>query len=496
LKRTISFNDKELEVDSLKTTIKPLFGISNTLVSRSNSISRRIGSFEVNAKMITLYFAIQHKSNYETIENIGDFFYTSGLSRLINPRDDRRYFLAKTEGEIDYIEDGNVVYCTVNLIAPEGLSRSVETKEFKFLTTTEGTIASVQNNGTYQTPIDIDVTFTSDANSIGFVSPDRIVQLGTSISEDADPVSPTEKVMNDAMGSASRNLWSQNTGRPRWRFDDGDHTSKVEGSLTWGSEEVYPASYGTWDKETTAGYWHGPTVTRLFTEPLSDFEVFHRLEFKPTGNAKQKPTCQGLIEINYSDADNNFIVGFEMKDNTNVADAVTFSFFVGDYRIYEANLPKSVINYNGGFFGSIMMKKIGNEFTFKLARINGSTWKETWSETKSWFNENVAMLSASVINCYMAQWRDFRPMNARLTHTRITKYNTESETIIPKVFYEGDILKVDGETNRVYINGIRDDSYRVVGSSQFLLAEKGDNEIIAISDGTFDGGLTIRERYL
>uniref|UniRef100_UPI0028A1751B phage distal tail protein n=1 Tax=Enterococcus sp. TaxID=35783 RepID=UPI0028A1751B len=296
--------------------------------------------------------------------------------------------------------------------------------------------------------------------------------------------------------SASRNLWSQNTGRPRWRFDDGDHTSKVEGSLTWGSEEVYPASYGTWDKETTAGYWHGPTVTRLFTEPLSDFEVFHRLEFKPTGNAKQKPTCQGLIEINYSDADNNFIVGFEMKDNTNVADAVTFSFFVGDYRIYEANLPKSVINYNGGFFGSIMMKKIGNEFTFKLARINGSTWKETWSETKSWFNENVAMLSASVINCYMAQWRDFRPMNARLTHTRITKYNTESETIIPKVFYEGDILKVDGETNRVYINGIRDDSYRVVGSSQFLLAEKGDNEIIAISDGTFDGGLTIRERYL
>lgn len=496
MKKTIYFNDKELEVDSLKTTIKPLFGISNSLVSRASSISRRVSSFEVNAKLITLYFPFQHKSNYQTIESISEFFYSDETKILINPRDETRYFMAKIEGEIDYVEDGNIVYCTVNLIAPEGLSRAVNTKSFPFITTSGDTLAIVENNGTYKTPIDIDVTFTSDANSIGFVSSENIVQLGTSYSEDSENSIASDKIMNDDMGTATKNLWSVNVGRPRWRYDDGDNTSKVEGTLTWGKTDVTPASYGSFDT-SKPGYWHGPTITRMLTDPLTDFEVLHRLEFKPRGTKAQIPLCQGLIEINYSDADNNFILGFEMKDNTTTSDQVTYSFFVGDYRIYEANLPKSVLTYNGGFFGSLLMGKVGNKFYFRLARIDGDTWKETWSTpTKSWTNNTVAMLSASIINAFMAQWRNYRTMSIKLTHTRITQFNTDTESLIPKTFYEGDNLFVDGATNRVYINGIRDDSYRVTGSSQFLTAQKGTNEVVAISDGSFEGKLTIRERYL
>lgn len=496
MKKTIYFNDKELEVDSLKTTIKPLFGISNSLVSRANSISRRVSSFEANAKLITLYFPFQHKSNYQTIESISEFFYSDETKILINPRDETRYFLAKVEGEIDYVEEGNIVYCTVNLIAPEGMSRSIDTKTFSLITTNGNTSAEVENNGTYKTPIDINVTFTSDANSIGFVSSDRIVQLGTSFSEDDENAIPSDKVMNDEMGTSTNNLWSVNVGRPRWRYDDGDNTSKVEGTLTWGSTDVTPASYGSFDT-SKPGYWHGPTITRMLTETLNNFEVTHRLEFKPRGTKAQIPLCQGLIEINYSDADNNFILGFEMKDNTTTSDRVTYSFFVGDFRIYEASLPTSVLNYSGGFFGSITMGKVGNKFYFRLARIDGTTWKETWSTpTKSWTNNTVAMLSASIVNSFMAQWRNYRTMSIKLTHTRITQFQTDNEALIPKTFYEGDNLFVEGETNRVYINGIRDDSYRVTGSSQFLTAEKGLTEIVAISDGSFEGNLAIRERYL
>lgn len=496
LKKTIYFNDKELEVDSLKTTIKPLFGISNSLVSRANSISRRVSSFEANAKLITLYFPFQHKSNYQTIESISEFFYSDETKILINPRDETRYFLAKVEGEIDYVEEGNIVYCTVNLIAPEGMSRSIDTKTFSLITTNGNTSAEVENNGTYKTPIDINVTFTSDANSIGFVSSDRIVQLGTSFSEDDENAIASDKVMNDEMGTSTKNLWSVNVGRPRWRYDDGDNTSKVEGTLTWGSTDVTPASYGSFDT-SKPGYWHGPTITRVLTETLNNFEVTHRLEFKPRGTKAQIPLCQGLIEINYSDADNNFILGFEMKDNTTTSDRVTYSFFVGDFRIYEASLPTSVLNYSGGFFGSITMGKVGNKFYFRLARIDGTTWKETWSTpTKSWTNNTVAMLSASIVNSFMAQWRNYRTMSIKLTHTRITQFQTDNEALIPKTFYEGDNLFVEGETNRVYINGIRDDSYRVTGSSQFLTAEKGLTEIVAISDGSFEGNLAIRERYL
>lgn len=498
----IKLNDVSLS-DYFDLTDEPDRGlfpeVQHDLVQMARANGSRATNKRFAHRIITLPLYALSGNFRQTKDDLANVLFAEGRQRLWFSDEPDRYWLVELTGESSWrrsLDSKGEAFGELKFLCEDGLAHAMFPKTFQIVPTSEGVLAEINNTGTYKTPIDINVTFTSDANSIGFVSSENVVQLGTPYSEDGEPLSPTEKIMNDDMGSASKNLWSQNTGRPRWRFDDGDHTSKVEGSLTWGPEEVYPASYGAWDPEAKAGYWHGPTVTRLLTDPLSDFEVFHRLEFKPTGNAKQKPTCQGLMEINYSDADNNFIVGFEMKDNTNVADAVTYSFFVGDYRIYEASLPKSVINYNGGFFGSIMMKKIGNEFTFKIARIDGSTWKETWSVTKSWFNETVAMLSASVINGYFAQWRDFRPMNARLTHTRITKYNIESATIIPKIFYEGDILKVEGKSNRVYINGFRDDSYRVVGSSQSFIAPKRETEIAIISDGTFTGNLEIEECYL
>ncbi|WP_312189442.1 distal tail protein Dit [Enterococcus sp.] len=405
-----------------------------------------------------------------------------------------KYYLAIPDGEISVNEVVFLGKGTIRFLIPDGMAHAMEPKPFPFITTNGDTIATVHNNGTYQTPIDIEVTFTSDANSIGFVSSDNIVQLGTTVSEDDEEFIPSEKVFNDEMSSATKNLWSVNVGRIRWRYDDGDHSSRVEGSLSWNDTEVFPSSYGNYNKEDPF-YWHGPTATYFFANDLSDLEAFHRFNFKPSGNSKQLASNAGLIEINYLDADGNFIMGFEMKDNTDKADTVTYSFFVGNIRIYTGTLPNAA-KLNGGFFGSIQMTKVGNAFSFKLARLSGSPLKEVWSISKPYTNETVAMLSAARIDCAMLQFKDWRTIDMMLTHTRITKLNTQDDRLIPKTFYEGDNVLVDGQTNRVYINGIRDDDYRVIGSSQFLVAEKGNTEIFAFSDGAFEGDLTIRERFL
>ncbi|UDM75059.1 phage tail family protein [Vagococcus fluvialis] len=490
--KTIKFNNKELKVKSLKTTIQPLVGINNSLVSRNRSVSRRVSTFDTTPKMITLEFPFENQLGMGVSESISEFFYTDELAILINPKNEDRYFMAKVDGEIGHVSEGTISYYTIKFIVPNGVSQSVAPKRFPF---TNGT-ANIQNTGTYKTPVDINVTFTSDANSIGFVSEDNIVQLGTSISEDEDNAVQSQKVMNDDMGIATRNLWSVNTGRVRWRYDDGDNTSRIQGALQWNATDVTPSSYGPVADNSKPGYWHGPTLTRVLTNPMSDFEAYHRIEFKPNGTAKEKPVCQGLLEINYSDSDNNFVMGFEIKDNKSGYDEVQYSFFIGDYPMFKGFLPPSVLTFHGGFFGSIQMKKIGNQFTFRLARINGVTWKETWSISKTFYNENVAMLSASVVNSFMSMWKNNRPMTIRLTHTRITQFATENEALIPKTFYSGDTLLVDGKSNRVYINGLRDDSYRVLGSSQVFNAEKGLTEVVAISDGSFAGFLEIEERYL
>lgn len=409
-----------------------------------------------------------------------------------------KYYLAIPDGDIPVDEIVFLGKGSIKFLIPDGVAHSFDQRHFPFQSTSEGIVSNIENNGTEKTPIDISILFESDAQSIGIVGNESIVQFGTSLPSEDEDVELSNKIMNDDMGSATKNLWSTNVGRPRWRYQDGENSSKVEGAWTWSSTDVTATSFGSFDT-SKKGYWHGPTLTRELTIALQDIEVYHRIEFKPTGNAKQRPSCQGLFEINYSDADNNFVLGFEMKDNTNVADKVTFSFFVGDYRFHEESLPKSVLTYNGGFFGYIQMRKFKNKFSFKLVRVEliNNVWKEVWSsKTREWTNNAVAMLSVKQINVFASQWRDFRTMSMKLTHTRITELISEGNDIVPRVFYEGDQLFVDGETNDVFLNGIPAEEYRVAGSDDAFWAEKGLSEFVAISDGSFTGELTIRERYV
>ncbi|WP_213356741.1 distal tail protein Dit [Enterococcus casseliflavus] len=498
----IKLNDVSLS-DYFDLTDEPDRGlfpeVQHDLVQMARANGSRATNKRFAHRIITLPLYALSGNFRQTKDDLANVLFAEERQRLWFSDEPDRYWLVELTGETIWkrsLESKGEAFGQLQFLCEDGLAHAMVSKSFPFITTSGDTLATVQNNGTYKTPIDINVTFTSDANSIGFVSSDRIVQLGTSFSEDEDNAVASDKIMNDNMGSPSRSLWSSNVGRIRHNYDNGDNTSKILGAWQWNSEDVTPSSYGSID-ETKPGYWHGPTLTRLLTESMTDFEVYHRFEFKPTGTSAQRPTCQGLLEINYSDADNNFVIGFEMKDTESKQDRVSYSFFVGDYRAFQGYLPASVLTTSGGFFGAIIMKKVANQFTFRLVRLNTTTWKESWSSpTKNWYNNAVAMLPVSLINMFAAKWKSDREMSIKLTHTRITQYNTETESLIPKTFYSGDNLFVEGETNRVYINGIRDDSYRVIGSSQVLTAPKGNTEIVAVSDGTFTGNLEIRERYL
>lgn len=436
------------------------------------------------------------KTNEEIRDIIAQRLSRNSVKPLILSNYPDRYFNAIfiDTSEID-ITDDELFIATLTFSVPDGVSHSIETKKFTITKNANEVLATIDNYGTTETPIDIHVNFTSDANSIGIVSDDDIVQLGTSYSEDEENFIPSNKILNEGMGSNTG--WSVNNGRVRWRYDSGDNTSKIMGALKWDADKssVYPTGYGTVDS-SQPGYWHGPTISKSLTTSLEDFEAYHRFVFKPQGNKSQKASCQGLLEINYMDADSNLIIGFEMKDNNNKLDDVTYSFFIGNYRMFEGKLPKSVLEYHGGFFGMIQMTKVGNKFSFRLARVDGDNWKETWSTSKSWHNETVAMLSAKSLQMFLSAWKADKPMDIQVTHSRITKLNTKNEPLIPKTFYAGDELFVEGKTNRVYINGIRQDDYRVLGSSQFLEAPCGNSEYTLISDGTFTGYLGIEECYL
>lgn len=475
---------------------RPAYNIDNTFVNMGNRSGSKLTATRSKEKTITVECTLikDGMTIQELEELIKEQLAGKGDLKIVFSDFPDRYWLGRLDGESavePIIEIMGTI--SINFAIPEGISHAIDVKQFPFVDDE----VTVENKGTSKAPLDIHTTFTSDADSIGFVSEDHIVQLGTAYSEDEENFVPSDKIINDHMGTKQKQHWRENVGRVRWRSDSGDNTSQIMGSIDWSDKEsaANVKSWGTIDK-TKAGFWHGPTITRFLTNELPNFEAFHRFQFKPIDGYYGKKGAQGLIEINYADADSNFVMGFEMKDNTDKKEEIKYSFFIGTTRIIEMKLPNKIATEGGGFYGSIQMTKIGNEFTFKLARLRGDPLRETWSVTKTYHNETVAMLNASRIDCFMSQWKNFTTMKLGLTHTRLTKINTEDDTMMPLTFYEGDELFVEGTTNRVYINGIRDDNYRVIGSSQFLEAPKGKSEYSVLTDGSYEGYLEMRERYL
>lgn len=469
--------------------------VTNDLAEFGNRSGTRVTQSNYGTRDINLEIYVYNKNVRQLKDMLAEILVLKQIRLWFSDEPDR-YFNAYLDGEsaLNRSETNAGEFTgTLKFIVPEGVSHSIDSKRFPIIDNE----VTVENKGTNKAPLDIHTTFTSDADSIGFVSEDHTVQLGTAYSEDEENFVPSNKIINDTMGTKQKQHWRENVGRVRWRSDSGDNTSQIMGSIDWNDKEsaANVKSWGTID-ETKAGFWHGPTITRFLTNELPNFEAFHRFNFKPINGKYGKKGAQGLLEINYADADSNFVMGFEMKDNTDKGEKIKYSFFIGTTRIIEMNLPNKIATEGGGFFGSIQMTKIGNEFTFKLARLRGTPLKETWSVTKTYHNETVAMLNASRIDCYMSQWKNFTAMKLGLTHTRLTQINTEDNTMVPLTFYEGDELFVEGTTNRVYINGIRDDNYRVIGSSQFLEAPKGKSEYSVLTDGSYEGYLEMRERYL
>lgn len=487
---SINFDNHELSDYIRVVTVRRNIGVNrtNNTVKSGNRTGQRFTSVTRDMATIEVDFKIRNNIMSKRRELAAILNVVEPATLILGDEPDK-YYVASPDGEIALTEQTFLGTGTLRFLVPGGVAHAINSRNFPFLEDE----ATVQNDGTSEAPLDIYIKFTSDTNAIGIASEDDVVQLGSGVIEDEADFVASNKVLNDGMGTSQKGQWSVNTGRPRFKYDYGDGSSRVMGSVKWEDSKVVVSSFGTIGKDDP-GYWHGPTLVRSVGTPLENAELYHRFKLKPTGATKNRKKAQGLLEINYLDLDGNFVMGFSLKDNNPNKAAIMYDFFIGDKRVYRGNIPKKVLNYTQGIFGYIDMKKVGNKFTFKVCHLYND--RENWSATKTFYNESIANLSIATINFFGAQWKRVQSMATEWTHTRITKINTEDDSLVPLTFYEGDDLYVDGTSNRVYINGIRNDNYRVIGSSQILEAPLGESNYSVLTDGTYEGYLAMREEFV
>ncbi len=458
---------------------RPTYSVENVSRSSNSMNGSKIVKTKLSeANLIVEVTLISDKENsFMTLNEIEELL----KDKLINTEEeielifsDRpdRYYLAKLDGanSIDVISRslGTLV---LNFNAPAGLSYAVDENK----TPMNEDIISVENHGTYKAPVKFSIDFPADCESIGLVTEDRIAQFGYTVSEDIDEDLSNIVLFNDPMKSSTSGQYTRNAGKPRWRNDSGDNTTKIQGDWKYESDAITPSSYGPSGADDA--FWHGPTITRYF-EAFPDGSIEGRINFKPNGSTKDRAKKQGLTELNFLDADNHFVAGIELKDNTDQKYLVEYKFYVGDAVVKSGNLPSSVLTKNGGFFGLAKIEKVGNLFKFYLARLvdkTGGGFNEFWVAKHEWTNEETAMLMPVRFDYGAYNWRNKQAMYQSLTNIKVTRYATRNDKLLPKTFIAGDHVDIDEDFN-VWVNGILDNGYCVNGSKQ-IFAEKGVTEI-------------------
>ena len=117
-----------------------------------------------------------------------------------------KYYLAIPGGDIPVDEIVFLGKGSIKFLIPDGVAHSFDQRHFPFQSTSEGIVANIENNGTEKTPIDISILFESDAQSIGIVGNESIVQFGTSLPSEDEDVELSNKIMKHDMGTAPKNL--------------------------------------------------------------------------------------------------------------------------------------------------------------------------------------------------------------------------------------------------------------------------------------------------
>lgn len=475
--KEIKFNNKTLEVEKLRVVIQPLSNISDSSSNIYVMNHQRFRDFLRDPKKITISFPYQHKKEQDIIDEISTFFFSPDERILINPKDESKYFLAKLQGEIDVSTVGVYSIVTVDMYSYDGFMYSINERTFNSI----NNLISIENNGTYKTPVRFQADFTEDTSYLGILTENQIIQLGTVDEPDVQTVAPSTVLWVDEMTPATKNKWSFKTARIRWKPE----SSINSGEVGFRSQDFWAEDFGNYKD-----IWHGPSITRYTNDSsVENWEATFRVGHKKSAKTP-KVQQQGMTEMNIVDKDNNFIAGVEIKKGFSSNEYVDYYFFIGDTRVYKGSIPYE----RRDFFGNVVIKKVGNKFTFSITAINPSNWKSLWTYSRSYTNDDVSNLRANAQTIWWGLWSDKPPMELGCSYTKFVKINTSNIEEEALTFSTGDHLEIT-ENLKVFLNGTPADDYLANGSDKIYF-EPGNTDLLIASDKSPIVKATIRNTFL
>ena len=392
-----------------------------------------------------------------------------------------RMFYAVPSGDFDFDQISVFGSGTINWIVVDGLAHSTTEKTFQASENTSGVLeATVTNSGTESVPVSYDIVHNHENGFIGIVSEYGILQYGSVDEADDEAREKSEVLLKYTKPS--------------------DYSAMTEGKGILASNDTFPmggsfAGYEDgWLRLQTPGSgssWHG--AARQVTLPADSSGNSGAVNFKAEANIwfqTSKATEVGLLEFVIGDENGEHLASIHIvkaSESDSMCSAIFQVQANEKKRIrYEPNANSETSSKNG----LISISKSGELFEFVFG---GKTYPFRVPE--------AAEKKGLTITIFIGQYgSSVNPVsNMAFGKMSFRKDNVQYRVNIPNRYAEGDVITIDGETTKMYANGVPALGDEVKGSKHFHVPP-GESKIqfyfSDFCDPAPDVTVRIREAYL
>lgn len=365
-------------------------------------------------------------------------------------------FYAIPSGTLEFSEETEFLgEGTITWLIPDGVAYSTAEFSFDGVQKDGYQTITIQNNGTEWADVDYEITHKHENGFIGLVSQYGVIQLGKQEEADGENYEASEELFN---------------GYGLFQDDHGTSYQNPENTTQGTLEVKNVAGYNVMalkGGQSTSGYWNGGM--RTLTIPVDsegrrgakNFYCYTQHWFE-AGLMGQT----GAQTIAFLTGDNKVICAMSINKSDTVGNTAHVDWFA------PQNKKIKTLDFQPTSYED-------NPFNLKMGGGHNDFLKEGDKLRIFWYGKyyhftipEIKDMVCEKIQVWIGQWGSRDLGNQLVTHNYLKsiwfrKDNVEKYRDVPNRYRAGDVVSIDGESTKVYVNGMPAKGDEITGTDYF-----------------------------
>lgn len=365
-------------------------------------------------------------------------------------------FYAIPSGTLEFSEETEFLgEGTITWLIPDGVAYSTAEFSFDGVQKDGYQTITIQNNGTEWADVDYEITHNHENGFIGLVSQYGVIQLGKEEEADGENYEASEELFN---------------GYGLFQDDHGTSYQNPENTTQGTLEVKNVAGYNVMalkGGQATSGYWNGGMKTLTIPVDSEDrrgaknFYCYTQHWFE-TGLMGQT----GAQTIAFLTGDNKVICAMSINKSDTVGNTAHVDWFA------PQNKKIKTLDFQPTAYE-------GNPFNLKMGGGHNDFLKEGDRLRIFWYGQyyyftipEIKDMVCEKIQVWIGQWGSRDLGNQLVTHNYLKsiwfrKDNVDKYKDVPNRYRAGDVVSIDGESTKVYVNGMPAKGDEITGTDYF-----------------------------